>query len=119
MSFLSNIKDSFGLGLGSSIADRLTDTIFGPRTINVQQIAPINTDIEQKNKDLFGDKYNNIMQLLQQNVSPTSGGTRKFNLKQLLKSTNQKNKTHRNISFKSKQHKGGKSIFARRTKKNI
>ena len=43
-SFLSNIKDSFGLGLGSSIADRLTDTIFGPRTINVQQIAPINTD---------------------------------------------------------------------------
>lgn len=43
-SFLSNIKDGFAIGLGSSLADRLTNTIFGPRTINVQQIAPINTD---------------------------------------------------------------------------
>jgi hypothetical protein len=43
-SFLSNIKDGFGLGVGVSIADRLTSTVFGPRTINVQQIAPINTE---------------------------------------------------------------------------
>lgn len=43
-SFLSNIKDGFGLGIGVSIADRLTNSIFGARTINVQQIAPINTE---------------------------------------------------------------------------
>ena len=43
-SFLSNIKDGFAIGLGSSLSDRLTNSIFGPRTINVQQIAPINTE---------------------------------------------------------------------------
>jgi hypothetical protein len=35
-SFLNSIKEGFGLGMGASIADRLTSNIFGPRTIEVQ-----------------------------------------------------------------------------------
>ena len=35
-SILSSIKDGFGIGLGASLADRLTGSIFGPRTIEVQ-----------------------------------------------------------------------------------
>jgi hypothetical protein len=35
-SILSSIKDGFGIGMGVSLADRLTSSIFGPRTIEVQ-----------------------------------------------------------------------------------
>jgi hypothetical protein len=34
-SFLSSVKDGFGLGIGSTIASRVTDNIFGPRQVNV------------------------------------------------------------------------------------
>ena len=38
MSFLSSIKDGFGLGVGSSLGDRLVQSALGPRTIQVQTI---------------------------------------------------------------------------------
>ena len=38
MSFLSSIKDGFGLGVGSSLGDRLVQSVLGPRTIQVQTI---------------------------------------------------------------------------------
>jgi hypothetical protein len=104
-------------------AQSISSTTIGSESTPIARAAiaeaPANIDIEQKNRTLLGDKYDGIMQLLQQNVSSTTGGNRKFNLKQLLKPSNQKAKTHRNISFKNKKNKGGKSIFARRTKKNI
>ena len=34
-SILSSIKDGFGLGVGSSVANRLVDSVFGPRQITV------------------------------------------------------------------------------------
>jgi hypothetical protein len=37
MSFLSSIKEGFGLGVGSSIGDRLVQSVLGPRTIQVIQ----------------------------------------------------------------------------------
>jgi hypothetical protein len=39
MSFLSSIKEGFGLGVGSSIGDRLVQSVFGPRTIQVQTVS--------------------------------------------------------------------------------
>jgi hypothetical protein len=36
LSFLNSIKEGLGLGLGASLADRITSNIFGPRTIEVQ-----------------------------------------------------------------------------------
>lgn len=37
MSFLSSIKEGFGLGVGSSLGDRLVQSVLGPRTIQVTQ----------------------------------------------------------------------------------
>jgi hypothetical protein len=61
-SILSSIKDGFGIGLGASLADRLTGSIFGPRTIEVQHN---NCD---KIIDLYktGLQNNNITSTLEQ-----------------------------------------------------
>ena len=52
MSLLSSIKDGFGLGLGSSLGDRLIQSVLGPRTIQVGQESSTNCDkvISQYNK---------------------------------------------------------------------
>ena len=44
MSLLSNIKDGFGLGVGSSLGDRLVQSVLGPRTIQVSQGSSTNCD---------------------------------------------------------------------------
>jgi hypothetical protein len=44
MSFLSSIKEGFGLGLGSSLGDRLVQSVLGPRTIQVTQGSSTNCD---------------------------------------------------------------------------
>jgi len=44
MSFLSSIKEGFGLGVGSSLGDRLVQSVLGPRTIHVTQGSSTNCD---------------------------------------------------------------------------
>jgi len=61
-SLLSSIKEGFGFGMGVSIADRITGSIFGPRTIEIQHN---NCD---KVMDLYkiGLQNNNISPSLEQ-----------------------------------------------------
>jgi len=42
-SFSSIIKDGFALGIGSSLSNRLVDSIFGPRKINVDVVPGTTT----------------------------------------------------------------------------
>lgn len=65
-SFLSSIKDGFGLGVGVSIADRLTGSIFGPRTVNVQQIAPLDNCNNIINNYKTAVQNNTVTDTLQQ-----------------------------------------------------
>jgi hypothetical protein len=44
MSFLSSIKEGFGLGMGASLGDRLVQSVLGPRTIQVTQGSSTNCD---------------------------------------------------------------------------
>lgn len=68
-SFLSSLKDGFGLGIGASIADRLTGSIFGPRTVNIQQIAPIDNCNNVINNYNTAVQNNTVTESLQQDFN--------------------------------------------------
>jgi hypothetical protein len=61
-SMIDNIKAGFGLGIGSSIGSRITDSIFGNRKIDViNKTEPTPTNLQEQKPTTTNNECYNIM----------------------------------------------------------
>ena len=65
-SFSSIIKDGFALGIGSSLSNRLVDSIFGPRKINVDVVPGTTTVVPAESVSLCKSEFENYQKCFQQ-----------------------------------------------------
>ena len=65
-SFSSIIKDGFALGIGSSLSNRLVDSIFGPRKIDIAVVPGTTTVVPAESVSLCKSEFENYQKCFQQ-----------------------------------------------------